>query len=313
MSELIIMRDEGPGPIEAVAEQANGGELDEEAKQALGQHWDKVYMHWVPEFFDSILGLEVEVHKSTDLEPVKATVADHVDAPQMTLDSFDLGEGRYPLGLSRWFDLKTGEMVGHGNRPGFPSFNEQVSAFRKHLGLKPGETAKVVLAEDDVFTGETAKITMDELKKLDIDVDRFVAGIQVANENADPRIIAVESYSADTVRDVVDPRDVGMGFKDSGLVVVDTSGVISPMRTPYMEPFVNLTDRAGVPSDEARALSKRIASLNGTMYEWLGTLVGKQVTVADTDPAFQANMAHYGISGDKPMTELAKDLEEELS
>jgi hypothetical protein len=162
-----------------------------------------------------------------------------------------------------------------------------------------------------MFTGGTAKYVIDMLHTKGFSILKFIPGLQVSDvsEISGVPVEPIEKFDPADVVDIVDPRDFLFGLTEAGLAIKD-NGVL--YRTPYVEPWVNLTARASVPHEQAKALSYEMMGLNGWFYTKLGQLAGKDVAVYDTAPSFQTFVTHntdYPLEGHmKAFCDYSKDL-----
>jgi hypothetical protein len=307
-----ILRNEGILPVMDILDASNPeASIDLEDVDQLWQ----AYLDSLCEIVEAnVSGVDLVVHELEDLEKTKAKLALGATAVEVTLDSYDT-RGRYPLGLSRWFDLETGTLQGIGSRPGYNSAVAQFAAMRRFFGATENKPLKVVLFEDDVYSGRTAVEAMRIAEENGIDVTEFIAGIQIAHESADTRIVAAEVYDPATTKELTDPRDFLAGTKQGGLVGVrqDKQGnYANPVRVPYAAPWVDVAKRASVDPDKVRQFSAGIALINMEFYDGLSEICDRTLTVRDTEKAFQEfALGELSVSVDTPMVSLAGDLHNE--
>ena len=281
MQELIIMRNEitkGGAPLPLVSLLAKKSAKYVIRDQKVKDIWNQALATIIQLFEDNLEDVEVVMPSLWQLDLKKAAIAKSRDAFCVSLDSYDT-MGRYALGVSRHFELGGKTQIGVGNRPGYPPLEQQLQDLKKAACNRP-----IVVFEDDIFTGGTARIVLDMMKSSGLDVVAFITGLQVSNTKKIYKVpvYAVERYK-DGVRDIVDPRDLLFGMPDAGLVTEDQGRLY---RAPYCLPYVDVAVRASISPSNAISFSKGVIDLNLTFYEQLQVLLGDVIYVRDLAKPF---------------------------
>jgi len=175
------------------------------------------------------------------------TVASHDpatnDTPTISLDAMQ--PLPHAIGVSRLFALGGAQLLGHVPRPGSLPFAKQIASL---------PTGSYVLHEDDRMTGGTLAAVRALL----------------------PERIRITRTELAMVREldeeVVDSRDFLLGADHGGLVVEMPDGSVA--RAPYLLPYVDPSARASLPSDDARAFSVDVWSLNEATFRGTDLVVG---------------------------------------
>ncbi|HUP26696.1 MAG TPA: hypothetical protein VM124_03575 [Candidatus Limnocylindrales bacterium] len=267
MNKQYIFRNEAALPLTDLLDNANVPAMTWSPDvQAV---WDRFFGGLVNVVEDTIPNCSVTIHDIDQLADAKEDLVKDESLPMVTLDSYDT-YGNFPLQLSRHFNPK-GELMGIGKRPGSPDLPKQLANLHNWAG-----GSDIVLFEDDIFTGSTAKTAMEMLEKHGIGVSQFIAGIQVAQSAADARITSAHQYDPNDVYELADPRDFLIGGHQAGLVYSVPYGV---SRAPYIAPYVDITARASIPADRAVNFSRAVLSLNRQVFVSLEELASGQVMV----------------------------------
>jgi len=133
--------------------------------------------------------------------------------------------GYFPLQFSRAIDI-AGKEIGRKERPFSEKLDAQILSFRETLS---GFTSKVIIIDDGMWTGGTAKETCELLKKNNFEVKAAVVGINIRRKGVpcclDLPVHAVQTYdeSSRPVLDWVCERDFFPGVPLGGRTVVDDS------------------------------------------------------------------------------------------
>ncbi len=251
-------------------------------------------MHTMKDILGAHLPLvEVVMPKLWLGDAAKAEKLNHIKAAAVSLDSYDT-TGAFPLRVSRHFAKGGIRQIGIGARPGAPSLDKQLTLLTRFAAGAP-----IVLMEDDMYTGGTARYIIELLQARDFCVLRFIPGLQVSGIKtiSGVPVEAVARYDQAEVLDVVDPRDLLFGLTDAGLVINENKLLY---RAPYVLPWVDLTARASIPPGQAKDLSCAITELNGWFYTRIEQLTGQQISIKDMAPAFQVFIAQstsYPLTG----------------
>ncbi len=195
-----------------------------------------------------------------------------------------MSEGALQLAFSRCYLPGGTEYIEMIPRPGCPPLEEQVATIRAAAGEGP-----IVVVEDDFFSGETLTTMLGAyLGDLVENVIGVVVGTKVGLLEPDFPVLPAVRYLCEDDRaplekiDLGDPRDYVVGA--SGLVCRLRSGRLG--RLPYVLPFVSPAARASIPEVAEEELSAAAFDLSRRFYADLGTIVGDDVPLAATDPAF---------------------------
>lgn len=186
------------------------------------------------------------------------------------------------------------------NRPGSPEINDQIRAIQK-----AAHGRKIILVEDDLFSGGTIKRTIELLHGSGVngsynpvDVEALFPGIQALSDkpvatgvplHIDP-VFTVDiplGYETEDVLDIGDPRDFLIG----GDGLVTTEG-----RMPYVLPFVSPSARATVPNDREGAFSSHVLELTKAFYEKAESITRSNWPAAICEPAAQSGLVYHGFT-----------------
>ncbi len=252
---------------------------------AIKDLWARTMVDLKRSLEDRLTNVTVVMPKLWMGEQAKAELLKDPSILAVSLDAYDTNCA-FPLRASRHFSKGGIEQNGIGERPGALPLEQQLMQLQEFVNGK-----KVILFEDDMFSGGTARFILGELKAKGIAVLEFVPGLQVSDVteiNGVP-VHPIERFEHSTVLDIIDPRDFLFGTRESGLVTND-NGLL--YRAPYILPWVDLTARASIPADQAVRVSQAVIMLNRRFYEQLGSLEGAEVLLSRTDAAFKTFVAH---------------------
>lgn len=153
-------------------------------------------------------------------------------------------------------------------RPGSESLERQLSSINHQIRAEPDPT-KIVLFDDDTFTGGTGRAVMAMLANLDLPshVTEFVTLCDSKGPLARP--VTEERHPR---LDLIDCRDFLAGARDGGLVVKVPTGGIGNLdeklvRVPYVLPFVRPFYRASIPVGEELTFSRKVWKLNQQFFD----------------------------------------------
>lgn len=192
-------------------------------------------------------------------EQIEKTRQDLAGLKTISLDTFYTGT--YNLELTRLFKINEGEseFIRLINRPLTDSIEKQISKIEK---------GDYIIVDDDAVGGRT----IQKVKEL------LPPGVNIVGT-----CLMMDAYRnklSEPILDVVDCRDFLIGVDGCGLTtLVKDIGVI---RIPYVYPFVDIEDKANIPSGMERAVSKQIWELNRKFWNQLDK-EAKPMTVGSTD------------------------------
>lgn len=192
------------------------------------------------------------------------------------------------LNINRLFNTD-GLIIGYGPRPGFKSLDKQLDELARRIAGR-----SVVLIEDGAFTGGTLKFVISELKNRDIMVTAVVIGFccngsrKVLREAFDGELVMVHPV-VDLI-DWIPDHDLIPFIPNCGRVIGERSGQhIKPMKTlsgvscafPYILPFGKIEEWASLPLDDALGLSRFCLDVSLELFNRIGKLNGRQVTIGE--------------------------------
>lgn len=155
---------------------------------------------------------------------------------------------------------------------------------------------KYSLVDDDIATGFTKTQIISNLDKKAKIVDTLGLNDLYRKEKE------YDSF------DICDARDFILGSLNGGLMVTNESDTF---RVPYLYPFVNLTTRASIPTENQLQFTKEIYKLNLKLYDYLNERNKKEITLGDTlDNNKWLNV--LGYSKYNSITYIIKDLIKDL-
>ena len=222
----------------------------------------------------------VEIHVF-EAEPLAEGVKLRADGHEVvSLDPL-VSDGVHELAVSRLFYVGGLRSTGLTNRPGSLPLPEQCRRLREALGDR-----EFVVTDDDIYTGGTMRQVMAMLARSPL---KAVPQIQTGR----PEVVGVPLEPVVTCipparerMDIGDARDFLLG--GGGLVIKLPSGAEG--RLPYLLPFVSPAARASIAPEVESDFSRRILELNRAFFVELESNLGRDVRVADLDPALGASL-----------------------
>ncbi len=261
-----LIRDEGLLPFDNLLKIANKDVL-ERARQTFKNKLIKLYQK---EFGKNVKIISHEVSK-------QLKIAFNLLQAQETISLDGYFIGTYNLSISREFDISSPQL--HYNRmlsrSGLPSLEEQLKV------IKDGE---YTLVDDDSVSGSTIKNVKALLPK----------NVKINN------IFLFSSLLKEKYFDVVDLRDFIVGANNGGLVTLLPDKSIS--RAPYMLPYVNLSTRASIHTNNQKSLSIKLWKLNLEFYKSLG----QNIKLKDLNNSFVHLMKIIGFNDETTLVEICQ-------
>lgn len=215
-------------------------------------------------------------------------------------------------------------------RPGSMPLDEQINAVASkvtaHAEALGTRNPKIVLLEDDSFTGGTLvrgtnyiQEVVKQCRGLGVspELTKIFLGIQVG---APTKITAlgipidtVVEYTAPKGMDIfekveyLDIRDTAFGFEGSGFVVRLPDGTYG--RAPI--PFGSGVDRASIPPEKEKDFIEHVLSANLSLFQAYKDKTGKDIQLQHMSPDFSRMLlsvygARFGVHEAMPMTEVVQ-------
>ncbi len=205
--------------------------------------------------------VRLKIWKEVDLRIKDMTKQVVLSTCHEITDSNPKSEGLV-LNINRLFDIE-GEMIGHGQRPGFKPLDEQFKELASKIGGR-----SVVLIEDGAFTGNTLRYVLNQLSELGLTVTAVIIGFCCTRAHA----ILKEVFNGELV--IVDPlenlidwipdhdlipfipncgRVLGERLSSGCMPVQVVEGISGAY--PYILPFGKMGKWASLPSEGAREIS----------------------------------------------------------
>lgn len=153
----------------------------------------------------------------------------------ISLDS--LLKSVHNLKISRCYDLFGANKMGFTNRPGSPSFEEQLSEI---------EEGEYTLFDDDIHSGSTMRFAKELIETTGSKV-KGVTSLNIAPDNCE----------------ILDSRDFFIGGKNNGLVIKMPDG--KNIRAPYVYPYVCPFIRGSI--DDPMKFSIEIWKMNMDIFQ----------------------------------------------
>lgn len=307
MKKLYIFRNEGTLALNGIREKTNTTDASyDTAYQKIWASFLEGLMERLKYNLDSPdLQLEFHTHPIEELHHQKQKHWN--EHTVLSLDSYVQNTHAYKFGVSRIFDRNGSERLRVGNRPGYPTIEAQLELLSKELAGK-----KIILDEDDIFTGGTLRSIVVLLHEHGIRPVAITAGIQVADTVvADPPIIPMHKYDPAIVHELSDPRDFLFGSYEGGLVL-EVDGVL--VRAPYIAPFVDIHQRAGIPADRVADFSKSIIDANKQFFAHIERLIHRKILLQDLSNNFNNFMRlKYDMKESDPLEQVFLRVEAELA
>lgn len=232
--------------------------------------------------------------KDTEKEKKKIVGSQKV----ITMDSYNIFPQAIKLGVSRTFARGGVDLLGIGNRPGYPKLTKQINQIKKNI-----KNEAIVLIDDDVFSGGTIKNMAELLLKSGINVKDILVGVQISRpQNEAMPITAVFKYHPEEVFELNDPRDFLIGSHEGGLVVKLDKDLV---RVPYIAPFVDVKKRASISKDKTIWFSKRILDVNRNFYTGVQEILQRPLLLSEVGEYFQLFFnKEFGVSDDLSIHEV---------
>jgi len=203
------------------------------------------------------------------------------------------------LGASRLYTQTMQKKI--QERPGFPPLKEQLASF--HIPKGQG----VVLADDDIFTGDTARFMVDFLEQSGCPVEMAFFGVQMGKgELLRCPINSVWDYTRFPIKmNLAYPRDYLIGM--SGLVVEQDGEIV---RLPFLQPCVNTQKRLDLPPTTGWAFSWGIWEQNLAFYERVFQELQQDLQIQDMEPFAALGICTLDEKADPrtPVKEVVKSL-----
>lgn len=280
MKELLIMRNEvleggSPLPLRKLLDERTDLSIQ---NPAIKKVWSNTICSMMQLVIDTVPKVKPVAPELWRLDDKKAQFAESSGGFAVTLDSYDT-TGAYPLMVSRHFAPGGSEQIGVGERPGSEPLPAQIRKIKDAAVEQP-----VIVFEDDMFTGGTARFVIEQMLEANLNIVAFVPGLQASSiaEIGGVTIEPIERYAAG-VRDIVDPRDLIFGLPDGGLTIKQDGEL---HRAPYCLPYVDVANRASIPGRHAKNFSLGVAEMNAEFYGQLQSLIGNKIYVADLASEF---------------------------
>lgn len=203
---------------------------------------------------------EIVIYNGSEIDAQKKILVAKLNYPIVTLDSYSQLKESFKLGISRCFDNLGKDFTKIVERPGYIAIERQVQELVK-LHYK-----KIILDEDDIFSGATINTIASCLSKYGITIVNLIVGIQVGTPKDNVlarKTISIVKENPSDVLDLVDPRDFLFNSYEGGLVV----NHIKPIRVPYVLPWVNPEYRASICNNKGKQFSIEVHALNKEISE----------------------------------------------
>ncbi len=224
----------------------------------------------------------------------------HEDFVVVTMDPLCDFPGTISFAVSRLFDPQGLVSEQLTNRPGSDTISHQIRSIQQAAQGK-----KIILVEDDLFSGSTIQRTMDLFRGLglngseaNVEIVALFPGIQALSDTPlaikedlliDPvyTIEIVPGLNTEDVLDIGDPRDF----------LVGGDGLVTEVgRQPYVLPFVSPSARATVPEENEVDFSHRVLELTERFYQAAEQITGVTWNHRFCEPAAQQGIEYHGYA-----------------
>lgn len=162
-----------------------------------------------------------------------------------------------------------GELIGEGQRPGFPPLAKQIELLRR----KPGMRDEVVLLDSGAFSGDSILRMVNLFEEKGIKVSRVLLGVEVIGATDILKEKNIECRSVLKIKDPIDwieARDFIPFVPLCGRVIGDERGPILinglSFAAPYLLPTGNPAKWASIPEKKVKDFSRQCWKISQDLF-----------------------------------------------
>jgi hypothetical protein len=200
------------------------------------------------------------------------------------------------LEINRLID-HNGNTIGIGPRPGCPSLDDQLMLIKAHANGKP-----IVIVEDGIFTGSTARYVFELLNSAGITVSDIIVGFKFDNSSETVDYITSLGVNVewlkefDNLLDWIPDHDFLPMAPNNGLVIGSkTFGFPEPYYSrggacysvPYVFPFAPVDRWASIPTGAEVSLARKCLALSTRLYSTLDRYNNGKISIGEVIKAPQ--------------------------
>lgn len=247
----------------------------------------------------------VEIHLYDPVDINSRAEQKYKNSNLVSLDPLT-SNGVHELAMSREYYFSGKKFIKRIPRPGYGSFEQQISNFSSRFQYK-----ETTILDDDLFKGGSLIEALSLLRNNKIEVKKIIPGIKVGDLdesyttgiNLEPVVEYKLANGKDALSkvNIADPRDYLMGF--GGLVVRLPEG--GHGRSPYFLPFLPTSDKTGIPKEYNEVFARQILLANMTFFKRVQNLTGKPIKLRHVNPDFKKLMhSVYGFDENVSMQDI---------